>query len=446
MLKSVLSITFLFWINLIIGSHALAQPRIALVIGNSSYQSAPLPNPASDADLMATTLEDAGFSVTKIIDADQKTMKRALIEFGRELRKSNAVGLFYYAGHGVQMNGQNYLIPIGTNIQDETEVEIEAINVNSFLGTMERSSSAINIVILDACRNNPFTRSFRSATRGLARVTAPRGSYIAYATAPGQVAYDGDLGNSPYTLALTRAISTPNLTIEQVFKQARREVLATTKDKQIPWENSSITGDFYFKQQIPQPVMASVGSKPVPPALIVNGKAFELAFWEPEEEDKTRSLFKSYLQKYPKEKFSTTAVALVKERNFKKHSATKRPIPSSSTISKREPLTRMIQKELTRVGCSPGVIDGKWGPSGRSALKKFNHFANKNLKTSGISRYTYHAIRSKASRVCPRSCTDGSFLKSGKCVSDVASYVYRSEDISKLQLNCGIFNGSRFCQ
>ncbi len=223
--------------------------RIALVIGNSAYAHAPaLANPKSDAELMSRTLKSAGFEVVTLIDADQPSMKRALLDFGRQIRsRKTEAGLFYYAGHGVQVRGENFLIPVTARIDDEDEVELEGVNVNDFLSVMNASQSAVNIVILDACRNNPFKSASRSASRGLAAVDAPSGTYIAYATSPGQVALDGEGGNSPYTKALAAAMSEPGRTIESVFKTARSNVLAATDRKQIPWETSSITGDFYFR-------------------------------------------------------------------------------------------------------------------------------------------------------------------------------------------------------
>ncbi len=230
---------------------ALAGERHALVVGNSNYQfTSSLANPQNDADLMARTLEQAGFQVTRIIDADLITFKKAMLNFGRKLRGENIdAGLFYYAGHGIQVNGVNYLVPTSANIQNEDEVDLETLEINDFLRVMNSSNSKVNIVVLDACRNNPFARSFRSinGNGGLAPVQAPKGTYIAYATAPGQVASDGDGKNSPYTLALTKAMLNPGVPIERVFKSARVDVLAQTNDKQVPWEVSSITGEFYFK-------------------------------------------------------------------------------------------------------------------------------------------------------------------------------------------------------
>lgn len=238
----------------------LAQ-RIALVIGNSDYAAiGRLANPRNDAELMAGTLSGLGFQVTKLIDADQRTMKQAMLDFGRSLRDGVEASLFYYAGHGVQANGQNYLVPVDAVIRDQGELDLQAIDVNAFLRVMQNSASKVNIVVLDACRNNPFASSLRSATRGLAMVDAPRGTYIAYSTAPGTAALDGNGSNSPYTLALTRAMQSPGLKIEDTFKQTRRIVLEETRNEQVPWETSSITGDFFFRpgsaQPLPSPTVA----------------------------------------------------------------------------------------------------------------------------------------------------------------------------------------------
>ena len=226
-----------------------AGTRLALVIGNSAYRQVPrLVNPRSDADLMARTLETVGFKVTKLIDADQGAMKRAMRDFGRKLKDGVDASLFYYSGHGVQVRGKNYLIPVSANIKDEDEVGLEAVDVNDFLQVMDKSTSQVKIVVLDACRDNPFATSFRSVSLGLATmVDAPRGTYIAYSTAPGKAAVDGDGKNSPYTAALAKAIMKPGLKIEETFKLTRRLVLEATHDEQLPWDTSSLIGDFYFR-------------------------------------------------------------------------------------------------------------------------------------------------------------------------------------------------------
>ena len=234
----------------ILASKALhaEETRIALVIGNSDYASGPLPNPANDAKLIGEALTGLGFDVFARRNADQITMKRAIQEFGSRLEKAgpSAVGLFYYAGHGVQLSGRNYLIPTTARIDREGDVEIEAVSADWVIEQMRYARNRLNIVILDACRNNPFTRSMRSVDHGLATMDAPAGILIAYSTAPGAVAADGTGRNSPYTEALTHAIREMHEPVEQVFKHVRVGVMSATSGKQVPWESSSLTGDFYF--------------------------------------------------------------------------------------------------------------------------------------------------------------------------------------------------------
>jgi formylglycine-generating enzyme required for sulfatase activity len=224
------------------------ETRIALVIGNSDYSSGPLPNPANDAKLIGDQLTSLGFDVIARRNADQTAMKRAIQEFGARLEKAgpDSVGLFYYAGHGVQLNGRNYLIPTTARIEREGDVEIEAVSADWVIEQMRYARNRLNIVILDACRNNPFTRSMRSVDHGLATMDAPAGILIAYSTAPGSVAADGNGRNSPYTEALTHAIRDLHEPVEQVFKHVRVGVMSVTSGKQVPWESSSLTGDFYF--------------------------------------------------------------------------------------------------------------------------------------------------------------------------------------------------------
>jgi formylglycine-generating enzyme required for sulfatase activity len=243
-------------------------PRIALVIGNSEYESGPLPNPANDAKLIAETLSDLGFEVALRRNADQNTMKRAIQDFGARLEKAGpqAIGLFYYAGHGAQLNGRNYLIPTTARIEREADMEIEAVAADWVIEQMRYARNGLNIVILDACRNNPFTRSMRSMDRGLATMDAPAGILIAYSTAPGEVAADGDGRNSPYTEALTRNMRELHEPVEQVFKRVRIGVMSATSGKQVPWESSSLTGDFYFTAPPPSTASSSTGPREAPPS------------------------------------------------------------------------------------------------------------------------------------------------------------------------------------
>jgi WD40 repeat protein len=221
------------------------EQRLALVIGNSKYKESPLPNPANDARAMSIKLKQLGFTVIEKENAGREEMVKSAREFGNQL-KLGGVGLFYYAGHGIQANGVNYLVPVDADIQDEDELPSRGYDANEVLGKMDSAKNRLNIVILDACRNNPFARTFRSATRGLAQMQQGTGTIIAYATQPGNTAADGSSGNGLYTAELLQALSAPGLRVEEVFKQVRMEVSKKSGGQQVPWENSSLMGDFYF--------------------------------------------------------------------------------------------------------------------------------------------------------------------------------------------------------
>jgi hypothetical protein len=220
--------------------------RLALIIGNSDYATSPLKNPVNDARDMSKALKKLGFQVIYEEDATRRKMDDAVRSFYQKLRNGGGVGLFYYAGHGMQVKGRNYLIPIGARIETESDVEHESIDIARILGKMEDAGNPVNIVILDACRDNPFAKSFRSARGGLARMDAPTGTIVAYATAPESVAADGNDQNGIYTKHLLKALIVPGLTIEQVFKTVRNSVINETDSRQIPWESTSLRGDFYF--------------------------------------------------------------------------------------------------------------------------------------------------------------------------------------------------------
>jgi len=226
-------------------SQAATEQRLALVIGNSAYASSPLANPVNDATDIAASLTRLGFTAILKKNATHRTMEEAIRDFGQQLKKQRGVGLFFYAGHGIQMNGVNYLIPIGANIQKETDVQFEAVNVERILVEIADAENRLNIVILDACRENPFRGLFRSPSRGLAIISnAPTGTFISYSTAANQVAFDGSGRNSPYTEALLKYINEPGLSITDVFIKVRQKVRKETG--QVPWELSSLEGEFFF--------------------------------------------------------------------------------------------------------------------------------------------------------------------------------------------------------
>jgi hypothetical protein len=219
-------------------------------------------------------------------------MNRLIARFGERLA-GHDVGMFFFAGHGIQLRGKNYLIPVDAQIASENSVRAEAVDVDAVLDQL--SASPLNVVILDACRNNPFERRFRSVSGGLAQMDAPRGTLIAYATAPGKVAQDGDGANSTYTTALLKALGEPGLPVESVFKRVRAEVARVTGDNQVPWEASSLTGDFYFA--IARGAGAGVRRTEAAPAAA--DTEAELLFWQSVKDSQDIADFEAYLKQYP---------------------------------------------------------------------------------------------------------------------------------------------------
>ena len=219
--------------------------RIALVIGNSNYQVGALANPANDANAMARSLRDTGFEVMQYTNLNKRELEESLRAFGGKIQRGS-VALFYFAGHGVQVKGVNYLVPIGARLEKEGDAEYEAVDAGRIMNELEAAGSRLNIVILDACRNNPFAQRMRSLSRGLAVMSAPSGTVVAYATGPGEVASDGDGKNGLYTQELLKHMHEPNLKIEEVLKRTRIAVKEKTNGQQVPWENTSLDGDFYF--------------------------------------------------------------------------------------------------------------------------------------------------------------------------------------------------------
>jgi hypothetical protein len=229
-----------------VATAAPPESRHALVIGNGDYPDARLPKAVNDARDMARALERSGFEVVVLEDVDLVRMARALRDFGDRIAKGG-IGLFYFAGHGIQVKGHNFLVPARASIEREDEVAFHALDVNAVLEKMDSARNRTNFVILDACRNNPFARSFRLASQGLAPMDAPPGTLIAFSTAPGSVATDGAGRNGLYTEHLLAQLDVPGLKVEDVFKRARAAVHAASHGRQIPWENTSLETDFYFR-------------------------------------------------------------------------------------------------------------------------------------------------------------------------------------------------------
>lgn len=292
-------------------SYASSEQRLALLIGNSAYKSSPLLNPVNDVRLMEGALRDAGFTVIKAENASIREMRRLVRDFGDKLKASGGVGLFYFAGHGVQVRGENFLVSTDSDIRNEDEVPDDSINANVILEKMQGAGNRMNLIILDACRNNPFAVKSRSTASGLATMNAPSGSLVAYSTAPGSVAFDGARNNGLYTEYLARAIRQPGLPVEEVFKQVRTAVRKESGNQQTPWENTALEGQFFFKAPAAAP-----STVPAPAAVrrsVPDTTALELAMWDSVKNSQRTAELQAYLTQFPEGTFAALARGRMEE-------------------------------------------------------------------------------------------------------------------------------------
>lgn len=378
------------------------EHRVALVIGNGGYQHLPqLSNPENDARLMAKTLKSLGFELIgdgALTDLDRGRLEKAVREFGSEL-SGGGVGLFYYAGHGVQIQGTNYLIPVSANPTGAADIDFELINADLVLRQMEAAGSRLNFVILDACRNNPFGgRGLRDAHGGLAQMSAPTGTLISYATQPGNVAADGSSGHSPYTEALVEAMQKPGLGVFEVFNTAAVTVKNETGGDQQPWvSNSPIEGNFYFVG----PTNVTITPAPAP--------ARDIVFWESIKASTDPADFEDFLKRYPDSEFASIAQRRIETLKNKLASAAPIaplatvPPPTSPPVAEPDAkeIAQNLQSELRRVGCYDGAIDGLWGPAAHAAVERFNQRSGKHLDPQLASLDAIATVKESTDRVCP---------------------------------------------
>ncbi len=276
-----------------------AEQRVALVVGNSDYRSSPLRNPGNDARAIAARLRKLGFDVVERENLQTRQIAPMLREFRSRLRAGD-VALFFYAGHGLQMRGVNYLPTVDAEITSEDDVPLNSINVSQVMEIMEEAKTRLNLMFLDACRNNPFTRRFRSTAGGLARVDAPSGTLISFATRPGSVAADGEGDHGLYTHHLLRQIEVAGQPIEQSLKRVVAGVRKDSGGQQEPWMEGSIDGDFFF-------VGAGQTIAAAQPPAGNTAAGFELSFWDSIKHSDSADDFRAYLQKFPQGQFQPLA-------------------------------------------------------------------------------------------------------------------------------------------
>jgi uncharacterized caspase-like protein len=456
---------------LVVCGGALAEKRVALVIGNSAYENtATLKNPKNDAADMAALLKKLGFEVVEGFDLDKRKMERVVREFGIKLAGTD-LAFFFYAGHGLQVAGKNYMVPIDAKLALEGDVDFEVLELALVLKQMEREAKT-RVVLLDACRDNPLTRSLRSSTgsgrsaqlgQGLAKMEqTPVGTLIGYSTEPGSVALDGEGRNSPYTQALLQHLDVAGRDLNGVLNAVRGDVVKVTGGKQTPWEHTSLLGSVYLKQEAPK--------AEVKPAEKVAGldSSVEVAFWNSVQGTSAVVELQTYLDRYPtgayadlaririealraaeatkkaeqarlaedarkadgkREAEAKAAEARKAEQARKADEATRlanlqtaapKTLPTTEPIDMVE-LARKLQTELKRVGCDPGSVDGKWGDTAKKALAEFVRLTKASVPGSDPTEDALRAVTDQKGRICPLKCEATENEVNGKCVAKAKS-------------------------
>lgn len=425
---------------------ALAAKRVALVMGNSAYQNVrPLPNPASDAEMMSATLRNAGFDVVDLKrDLKANEMRRALRDFSDQVRDAD-MAIVYFAGHGIEIDGVNYLIPVDAVLERDIDAFDEAVPLDRLLTVIEPARQ-LRLVILDACRDNPFGKSMKRMTasrgigRGLAKIEpASPNTLIAFAAKAGSTALDGDNDHSPFTEALARYLPRPGLDLRRAFGFARDDVLKATNNKQEPFIYGSLGGDDVALVAAPSATTATDPNADI-------RRDYELA-----ERVGTVPVWDSFISTHPSGFYTdlaraqrdrlvaeaaripavekAEAVARAKQNGdagvAADNAAELKPVgtiaaltPGAATpgaVNSAADIPRQLQGELRRVGCNPGPVDGNWDAASQRSLGLFNKHAHTQFDVKLASLDALEAVRGKPARVCPLVCDSGFEAKGESC-------------------------------
>jgi len=462
------------------------EKRVALVIGNGAYQNtATLSNPAHDAEDMAATLQAVGFDVIVETNVNKRSLELAMARFGRIAQEADAA-LFYYAGHGIQHRGVNYLMPIDARLEDEFSVNYELTRIEDVLFALS-AARGVKIVILDACRNNPLAdrlllRTLNRdviSTRGLARIEAPRGMIIAYATQSNQVAVDGTGRNSPFTSALLKEIEQPGLEIATLFRRVAANVDRVTGGRQLPELSISMSGEFYLNTrdtdvQAWAKLRGSTDQRQLrnfislyPDSPLTSDVQERLAAFERVERAQVEQAMRAERERIEKERLARDeaernqleAIRLTREQaernkaaaDLKAQAEAAGNWPSSQSVLLMPPtkpigalpkqpdvlsgsaLVKAIKQELKRVGCYTGRIDDNWTNAEiKLSVGKFARYAHWPTEPSNTDSLLldagrgnidapitelFDAIRAKSDRVCPLECSVLQFEKDGRCIA-----------------------------
>jgi Caspase domain len=296
-------------------AQAPSDVRIALIIGNSAYPgNMALANPSNDAKDMAATLRNMGFGVIEVIDSDRTKMLEAIERAGKNLSGKQGIGMLFYAGHGLQLDWRNYMVPVDAKLNSAADVPKQAVDIETVMKTFQSAGNRMNIVVLDACRDDPFANGKTSSGKGLAPLDAPTGTFLAYATAPGNVAQDGTGKNGLYTGFLLEELKKPSASIENVFKRVRFQVRKASDGAQIPWETTSLEDDFIFNSGIKKVVKLTDEEKE---------KRFDIekADWDKIKDSKLADPFYAFVQKYPNGMLTGAAQGAIDRLNAAKTQA-----------------------------------------------------------------------------------------------------------------------------
>lgn len=455
-LHAVIAVLLVFAMVSVADAKTSPGKRVAMVIGNSGYVHAPkLANPANDATDIAIELKALGFTVVEGIDLTSRGMRDKIREFANELRGAE-VGMLYYAGHGLQVNGRNYLAPIDAKLEFESDLDFETIPLEFVQRQMEREVQTV-LLFLDACRDNPLTRSFRSASRsngagkGLAEIKSAAGTLIAFSTDPNNVALDGTGRNSPFTKALIDNISRKGVEVQTMMTDVRQEVYENTNEQQTPWINSSLLGRFYFSPQDgsdnststgdPEKV-ASLDSSQSPgtrSSSALSSAQIESLAWDTVKDSKNPAELEAFISEYGNGFYGKLARLRLRSLN---EAAAKQdkpaPAPKAEETQqvasleqpkvaesrKLEPqldpreVALGIQEELQRLSCNPGRPDGIWGRRSQGALDSFARSTKVRLVSADPSVDLLDQLKEYDGKGCPvaKTCPAGQRLsKRGNC-------------------------------
>lgn len=440
----------LFWALLItsslFGGEAMAQKRIALVIGNSSYVNVrALPNPENDANAIAKLFSAAGFeTVSASNNLSGTNMRRAFRDFAEKSRNAD-IAVVFFAGHGIEIDGTNYLLPVDTSLKRDLDVEDEAISLDRIVRMLE-PAKRLRLIILDACRDNPFVRTVRrtsetrSIGRGLAKIEPPStDTLIAFAAKAGSTASDGDDQHSPFTSALLKNLTVPGLDLRIALGRVRDDVLQRTGNKQEPFVYGSLGGTTVSLVPEAKPVVAVAQPAPaVNPATPSDPRAAERRDYELAAQVGTKEAWDSFLELHTKGFYADLArsqrskiiAAETKSADTKVAARTPSPAaPPSPTGLSVAPTdtakvdtaetTRLQHTELARLGCYPGSLSGSWSSNSRRAVELFNKHAGLKLDTRVASLDSLDVLRGKTTRVCPLECKWGYRAENDACVKIV---------------------------